>query len=984
MFLGHGIIGAILFAPFFVFGTWHFLTAWRRPNKAAIRRGIWAYVFGLLIGGTGFALFQFEGLPQLPTGTITRAVVYWLHIVIPFAAVWAYVSHRKAGPRIKWGVAKWWAIGVAVFVGGMVTLHSQSPHRWYAEGPKDGEAYFHPSESHTSDGKFIPADSMMSDTYCMKCHPQVYNDHFHSSHKFSSFNNPAYLVSVAETRKVSLERDGNTKGSRWCAGCHDPVPLFSGAFDDPNFDMNSHPTAHAGITCVACHSITHIHGATGNGGYTIEASDHYPFAFSENKALQALSNQTIKAKPDVHKKTFLKPFHKTSEFCATCHKVALPVELNHYKDFLRGQNHYDSFLLSGASGHGARSFYYSAKAFDNCSTCHMPLEESQDFGAKDFDNSGTRKVHNHNFPGANTGLMTLLKNEPKYAMHSEGFDKAIAMHEGYLKDKRLRIDLFGLKDGATTSHEKLIAPLRPNLPVLKPGNSYVVEVVVRTLVIGHHFSQGTVDSNEIWVDFQATSGGKEIARNGALNGPNDTGPVDEWSHFINVHMLDRNGNRINRRNAQDIFTPLYDHQIPPGAAAVVHYRLDVPKDVTGPIELNVKLRYRKFDYEYMSIIHEGKVSPKLPIVDICQDKVTLPVEGIATSVPPQESPIPAEKRWERWNDYGIANLIEGGVGNRRGNFKQAEAAFRQLIASDTKEAVSQGHVNLARVMIEEGRNQDAAEQLNLAGKAEPPAPWWTRAWLTATVNSETATKAEHLDAAIADLERIVDPANQPRERGFDFRHDYVIQNMLANRLFKRRLFEPDGSESQKQLVLKAITAAERVLKLDPEDVQAHDLLKQGYSTLVGEPASPRVDRPAPEFGGLLALATQAADVKQPLLTRMDLVHQLQAGLDAIGKQPPRADQPKLVTMRALWKALQPLYHTEQDPVLRDALAAMMSSLHREFHTIFKPDEVARSAATRLYRSKNPAANYAARDRIVYPTTPDHRKTILAGGELLRD
>ena len=117
---------------------------------------------------------------------------------------------------------------------------------------------------------------------------------------------------------------------------------------------------------------------------------------------------------------------------------------------------------------------------------------------------------------------------------------------------------------------------------------------------------------------------------------------------------------------------------------------------------------------------------------------------------------------------------------------------------------------------------------------------------------------------------------------------------------------------------------------------------------------------------------------------MDLVHQLQAGLDAIGKQPPRADQPKLVTMRALWKALQPLYHTEQDPAFHSALAAMMSSLHREFHTIFKPDEVARSAATRLYRSKNPAANYAARDRIVYPTTPEHRKTILAGGELLRD
>ena len=49
--------------------------------------------------------------------------------------------------------------------------------------------------------------------------------------------------------------------------------------------------------------------------------------------------------------------------------------------------------------------------------------------------------------------------------------------------------------------------------------------------------------------------------------------MDEWAHFINVLMLDRDGNRINRRNPQDIFTPLYDHQIPPGPGQVVHYRL---------------------------------------------------------------------------------------------------------------------------------------------------------------------------------------------------------------------------------------------------------------------------------------------------------------------------------------------------------------------------------------------------------------------------
>ena len=48
-------------------------------------------------------------------------------------------------------------------------------------------------------------------------------------------------------------------------------------------------------------------------------------------------------------------------------------------------------------------------------------------------------------------------------------------------------------------------------------------------------------------------------------------------------MLDRDGNRIDRRNPQDIFTPLYNHQIPPGAAQVVHYGLAVPEDQSEPL-----------------------------------------------------------------------------------------------------------------------------------------------------------------------------------------------------------------------------------------------------------------------------------------------------------------------------------------------------------------------------------------------------------------
>src|SRR5262249_9956532 len=168
----------------------------------------------------------------------------------------------------------------------MGLLHSRDPRMFGVKGPREGKRYFFPSEAVTLTGNFIPAQTLMMDDYCLKCHQDAYKGWFHSAHHFSSFNNKAYLFSVKETREVSLKRDDNVRASRWCAGCHDPVPFFSGAFDDPKFDLEKHPTSQAGITCTVCHSIVHVNSTRGNADYTIEEPQHYPFAYSDNAVLQ--------------------------------------------------------------------------------------------------------------------------------------------------------------------------------------------------------------------------------------------------------------------------------------------------------------------------------------------------------------------------------------------------------------------------------------------------------------------------------------------------------------------------------------------------------------------------------------------------------------------------------------------------------------------------------------------------------------------------
>lgn len=968
MFIAHVVLGVLIVVPFLFFGFTHLATARRRPNRLAVRLGIALFIVGSIAALTGLALIQLEKLPQLPTGTLARTIVYLLHLVTPVLAVGLYVLHRRAGPEIKWSWGAGWGVAVGAFAIIMSVMHSQDPRKWYAQGPAEGEKYYKPSAVHTATGDFIPASVLMMDNYCLKCHADIYDNWFHSAHHFSSFNNPPYLFSVRETRKVGLQRDGNVRAARWCAGCHDPVPFFSGAFDDPNFDDVNHPTARAGITCTVCHAITNIDSTVGNGAYTIEEPQHYPFATSDNAVLQWLNNQTVKAKPDFHKKTFLKPFHRTAEFCSVCHKVSIPVELNHYKEFLRGQDHYNTYLLSGVSGVGTRSFYYPPEAKTNCAGCHMPLAPSSDFGRKDFDGSGVRKIHSHTYPAANSGIPYLLaQDSPEKAAHAEGFLRAAQLHANFLRgtdpegtDKKLRIDLFGLKEGGTID-DKLIAPLRPELPRLKPGTTYLVEVVIRTLTLGHPFTQGTVDSNEVWVDFEARSGNRVLGRNGALSGPGESGKVDEWSHFVNVLMLDRNGNRINRRNPQDIFTPLYNHQIPPGAGQVVHYRLHVPKGVTAPVELRVRLRYRKFDHEYMELVFKEKGQlPQLPIVDLCEDRLILPVEGQAGDVPPQTSPI--KPAWQRWNDYGIGCLLEGGLGSKKGELKQAAEAFQKLLTLD-KDAHGHGYLNLARVYFDEGRLPAAVEALNQALQTDPPAPWWTVAWFTGLVNAENG----NLDEAIANFESILKLEVQRRDRKFDFRRDFVVLDELGKTLFKRALQE-ESITGRDPFLRQAVTYYERTLEIDSEDLDAHYGLAQCFA-LLGEnmpsPAAPgEAIQPTPQ--ALLDEAQAFADASAARDRRLQAAQMLCQAIVGFGRLPTQPDKPKLPTWLALLRRCRPVYDAH-DEGLQAAAAKVLGCLYRQTHAIYKPDDNAADRAVRIYRENHPAAAAASQAIVIYPT-----------------
>jgi tetratricopeptide (TPR) repeat protein len=285
-------------------------------------------------------------------------------------------------------------------------------------------------------------------------------------------------------------------------------------------------------------------------------------------------------------------------------------------------------------------------------------------------------------------------------------------------------------------------------------------------------------------------------------------------------MLDRQGRRVDRRNVQDIFVPLYDHQIPPGAAAVVHYGLEVPAGITAPIEVEVKLQYRKFT-RYFTRYSLGAAAPELPITTIASDRITFPVVGAPVDDAATASPL---NTWERWNDYGIGLLLEGTTGSEKGELRQAADAFAEVERLGRPD----GPLNLARVFFKEGRLDDAARALRRAAAAGAPA--WTVAWLSGLVNKENG----FLDQAIADFERVLATGlSEVGARRFDFSADYEVINELGQALFERAKLErgAPAAAGRRRFLEKAAAQFEKTLQLDAENVTAHYVLSLIYSQL---------------------------------------------------------------------------------------------------------------------------------------------------------
>lgn len=739
--------------------------------------------------------------------TLDKRVILWIHIVPSLAAL------LFLGSRVR--IA---AVALTAVALGFHALPEPASHKiknnifvptsMEEEGVRKGP--FWPSAAQTNVGGTIPADFFMESKQCGACHKDIYDQWNSSMHHMASFNNQFYRKSIEDMQRLQ----GTTQPSKWCAGCHDHAVFFNGRWEKPIKDQIKTPEAQNGLGCMSCHSISHVNGSVGNGGFTIEYPPLHELAASKNPIIRKIDDFFTYLDPGPHRKTFMKPFMRgqSSEYCSTCHKVHLDSPVNDYR-WQRGFNDYDNWQASGVSGQGARSFYYPAKT-STCSDCHMPLIASNDPGNKNG------QIHSHRFPAANTAV-PFVNHDKVQLDETEKFLKSgfisvdifsaspVEDLKGALEMKRrggtdsapalnsmMAVGEEGDASGPTYIREvgKVAAPLDTAKVNLEPGSTTRIDVVVRTRKIGHFFPGGTVDAFDIWTELQGRDAAGKIVYWSGMVEDDGKGPVERGAHFYKTYLVDGEGNPINKRNAWQARALFYVRLIPPGAADTVHYRVKLPKDVKGPVTFTAKLNYRKFSHFYTQHSYSDRPNvsgeirdqvPNLPIITLAEKTINV---GIGKT---GWTPVVVKSDRERWNDWGIGMLLQG-------DLKGAEYAFKKVTEAEPEYA--DGWLNTARALIQEGETEEAKPFIEkaMAINANLGRIHFFKAMIQKTDGD--------YDAALASLRTV--EKQYPRDR--------VNLNQIGRILFLKRDYNA------------AIEGLKRVLEVDTEDVQAHYNLMLAY------------------------------------------------------------------------------------------------------------------------------------------------------------
>lgn len=666
----------------------------------------------------------------------------------------------------------------AIFIASWITSVSSDNSKKRAIPPAPKEL-FSPSNAKTEDGKIIPVEQFFSAKRCVGCHQDTHAAWSESLHR-NAAREPFYRESVD-----ILLRTRGIEFTRHCESCHTPVALFAGVLskDSPRQQAPFTHLDDEGVTCTVCHSITAAR-LNGTGSFTIRR----PALLAKEDGTPIFGNFTdeqILADIPGHKRAVMRPLLRQPEFCATCHKVDAPPDLNGYKH-IRGFSAYDEWQQSGASHESVLPYYRTEERVD-CRGCHMPkIESRNDRAAK----NGV--ISSHQWLGANTAAPLFY-----------GQTKQVQRTQEFLSNQVISADIFALKRESTG--EKIQELTSGTQVALKPGEELTAEVVVANRKAAHSFAPEVRDLYEIWVAFEAVDDrGQTLTRSGFIK---PDGLLDDSAHVYKAILLDEDAKPITRHQIWLTNVVAYNNAIPAGRSDVARFRFRVPltwKAENGrAITLKTKVNYRRFTQEYSNYVlqRQGK-KLTLPIVSMAENEIQImPVSaGRSIKSAPVKDRSARELQARRWNDYGIGLLEQAQYG-------PAADAFRRAAEYDSTNpyplvSAAIAEMKTERFGLEREQLAKAAELLDAALKLDRTNPR-TRFIHALLLRSQRkpAEAAEEL-AALAQ----------------QFPRDREVARQLGQTLFSL------GRIAEARLAFEAI------IEVDPTDYGAYQFLSPIYQS----------------------------------------------------------------------------------------------------------------------------------------------------------
>ena len=283
----HTALGLFFIVPFAVYAWTH---AWR-ANDSPERMMVW-------IGYAALAAVSLSALPGLWAGAASafgerlpdpaRLLHLWTScaagalICYHLAKSVLRLRQAAAWPASALRLSSWTGAGCGALAALTVVLAAVYRPVAYQDGTPKGYSLpygpnpFAPSNATTASGGIVDVRRLMGSEGCADCHRQIYDEWKASAHRWSSTD----LVYRA-VENTMIAKSGK-EATRYCAACHDPVALLSGA-NNPGSGLDT-PGSQEGASCVSCHAIQGSAARPGATATMLRAAKGYLFTGYKGRA----------------------------------------------------------------------------------------------------------------------------------------------------------------------------------------------------------------------------------------------------------------------------------------------------------------------------------------------------------------------------------------------------------------------------------------------------------------------------------------------------------------------------------------------------------------------------------------------------------------------------------------------------------------------------------------------------------------------------